>query len=290
MSAVKAHDFHRTETLDRQYLPSLSAAFDACARRISVELSASLRRAAQAAFASLREMSWRELTAMLGERPYLMSFNLDPLSGTAFLSLSLGTVVRMIELRLGGTQPPFATHTELTDTDFAVLAGVLRPLLVAFADSLSRVREVSAQPVAQESSVQFAQHAGPNEMFLVAAFDLAMGEEAAEMVVALPFPLVRQFTEAVRSGARTPDDGASRVDREVVMQADLDLWLEIPSVRLSFDEVSELKPGDVIRFFHPLRRPLDLRAEGVLVAKASPGALGSKCVCSILEEVSSDES
>ena len=60
-------------------------------------------------------------------------------------------------------------------------------------------------------------------------------------------------------------------------------------MRLPSTEVSELKPGDVIRFFHPLRQPLDLRAEGVLVARAAQGAVGSKVVCSILEEVCDDD-
>ena len=56
MSVVRAHDFHRTETLDRQYVPALNAAFDAFARHGSVELSTSLRRATQLSVSPLREM------------------------------------------------------------------------------------------------------------------------------------------------------------------------------------------------------------------------------------------
>ncbi|MGO9581408.1 MAG: FliM/FliN family flagellar motor switch protein [Acidimicrobiales bacterium] len=291
MTVVRTHDFHRTETLDRQYVPALNAAFDTFARRGSVELSTSLRRATQLTVSSLQEMSWREVTALLGERPYLMTFNLEPLGGTAMLSLSLGTVVRMLDFRLGGgTQPAFAGHSDLTDTDFAVLGGVITPLLAELADSLSRVKEVSAVPVSQESSIQFVQMAGPNEMFLVSRFQLCVAEdEPVEIILALPFALVRQITEAMRSSTRALNDATSLVDESVVTQANLDVWLELPSVRLPSTEVSELKVGDVIRFFHPLRQPLDLRAEGVLVARALQGAVGSKVVCSILEEVSNDD-
>ena len=81
----------------------------------------------------------------------------------------------------------------------------------------------------------------------------------------------------------------SHLDEAVVTQASIEVWLEIPSVRLSSSEVSGLKEGDVIRFFHPLRQALDLRAEGVLVARAVQGAAGSKVVCSILEEVSDSD-
>ena len=116
------------------------------------------------------------------------------------LALSLGTVVRMLEFRLGGgTQPPFAGHTDLTDTDFAVLGSVVTPLLSELAEGLSRVKEVTAVPVSQESSVQFVQLAGPNEMFLVSTFQLVIGEDTpAEMILALAFP---DRPTAHRSGA-----------------------------------------------------------------------------------------
>ncbi len=291
MTVVRAHDFHRTETLDRQYVPALRAAFDSFARRGSVELSTSLRRPTQVTASPLREMSWREVTALLGERPYLATFNLDPLNGTAILSLSLETVVRMLDFRLGGgTQPTFASHIDLTDTDFAVLGGVVTPILFEVGACLSRTKGMTAALVSQESTIQFVQLAGPSEMFLVATFQLGVGEdEPVEMILAFPFPLVRQIAEAMRAGARAHDDPNSHLDEAVVTQASIEVWLEIPSVRLSSSEVSGLKEGDVIRFFHPLRQALDLRAEGVLVARAVQGAAGSKVVCSILEEVSDSD-
>jgi flagellar motor switch protein FliM len=285
MTAVKTHDFHRTETLDRQYVPAFSAAVDTFARHGTVELSTSLRRSTQLGVSSLREMSWREVTT------YLATFNLEPLSGTAIMLLSLETAVRMLDFRLGGgTQSAFAGHSDLTDTDFAVLGGVINPLLAELAKGLSRIKEVFAVPVSQESSIQFVQFAGPEEMFLVSSLHLCVGDdEPAEMILALPFALVRQITEAIRSSTRTRDDAALLVDESVVTQASLDVWLEFPSVRLSSTEVSELSVGDVIRFFHPLSQPLDLRAEGILVARALQGSVGSKVVSSVLEEVSDDD-
>jgi flagellar motor switch protein FliM len=288
MTTVRTHDFQQTETLDRQYVPPLHVALDTFARRGCLELSTSLRRSTQLTVLSSRELSWREATPLLGERPYLATFNLEPLNGTVILSLSFETVVRILDYRLGGgTQPTFTGHTDLTDTDFALLGSVVEPLQRELADSLSRVKEVTAIPVSQDSSAQFVQLAGPNEMFFVATFQLSIGDDApVEMILFLPFHLVRQMTEAIRLGARGRDDATSLVDEAVVTQANLDLWLEFPSVKLTSTEVSELKVGDVIRLFHPLSQPLDLRAEGVLVARAAQGAIGSKVVCSILEEVS----
>ena len=53
MTVVRDHDFHRTETLDRQYVPALNAALDTFARHGTVELSTSLRRTTQLGVSSL---------------------------------------------------------------------------------------------------------------------------------------------------------------------------------------------------------------------------------------------
>ena len=104
-------------------------------------------------------------------------------------------------------------------------------------------------------------------------------------------PLVRQIFDVARTlTAWTPPRNQSLlIDESVLMQAPLDLWLEIPPIQLPSREIAEIKVGDVIRFYHPLRQPLDVRAEGVLVARAKRGAVGSKIVCSILEEVSAHD-
>ena len=92
-----------------------------------------------------------DVTELLGDSPYLAIFKLEPLHGTVILSLPLTTAVRMLDFRLGGgTQTPFGGHTTMTETDFAVLAGVITPLLETLASTLSRVKEVSAALVSQE--------------------------------------------------------------------------------------------------------------------------------------------
>lgn len=287
MTPVRAHDFHQADTLDRQQVRTLNAAFDTFARHGSVGLSTSLRKTTQLAVASLQEHSWREVTEALGERPYLATFNLDPLHGVAILSVSLDTANRMLDFRLGGgARPSFVGHSNMTDTDFAILESTITPLLSELSASISRMSAVSAPLVSQESTVQFMQFAAASEMFLVATFDLAIGDDpVVQMTIALPFALVRQIFESARALGDAPENQAMLIDESVLMQAPLELWLEVPSIQLPSCDVAEIKVGDVIRFYHPLSQPLDVRAEGVLVARAKRGALGSKIVCSILEEV-----
>jgi flagellar motor switch protein FliM len=291
MTAVRTHDFHQADTLDRQNIRTLNAAFDTFARHGSVGLSTSLRRSTQLSVAELHERPWREVTEALGERPYLATFNLDPLHGVAILSFSLETANRMLDFRLGGgARPSFVGHANMTDTDFAILESTITPFLAELSASLSRMSAVSATLVSQESTVQFMQFAAASEMFLVATFDLVIGDDPSmQMAIALPFALVRQVFETSRSPIEGAENPALMIDESVLMQTPLDLWLEIPSIQLPSSEVAEIKVGDVIRFCHPLGQALDVRAEGVLVARAKRGAVGSRIVCSILEEVTTHD-
>ena len=57
MTPVRTHDFHQADTLDRQHIRTLNAAFDTFARHGSVGLSTSLRKNLQPTGASRRSMS-----------------------------------------------------------------------------------------------------------------------------------------------------------------------------------------------------------------------------------------
>jgi flagellar motor switch protein FliM len=291
MTPVRTHDFHQADTLDRQHIRTLNAALDTFARHGSVGLSTSLRKTTQLAVAELHERPWREVTEALGERPYLATFNLDPLHGVAILSFALETANRMLDFRLGGgARPSFASHTNMTDTDFAILESTITPLLSELSASISRMSAVTAPLVSQESTVQFMQFAAAGEMFLEATFDLAIGDDpVVPMTIAMPFALVRQIFETALTLNEAPDNPAMLIDESVLMQAPLEVWLEIPPIQLPSSDVAEIKVGDVIRFYHPLGHALDVRAEGVLVARAKRGAVGSKIVCSILEEVAAHD-
>ena len=83
----------------------------------------------------------------------------------AILSFSLDAANRMLDFRLGGgARPSYAGHSNMTDTDFAILASTITPFLSELSTSLSRVCAASAALVSQESTVQFMQFAAANEM------------------------------------------------------------------------------------------------------------------------------
>ncbi|MCU1490772.1 MAG: flagellar motor switch protein FliM [Acidimicrobiaceae bacterium] len=285
---VRSHDFRRSEGIDRSFVRALHAVFDTFARHATVDLSTQLRTQCQCQFGGVDEMLWREAAERLGDPPYLVTFTLPPFIGTAVFAVRLGTAMRMLEFRLGGgSSPQFADHGEPTETDFGILAPLFTSLLDELARALARVRETTAVLVGQESNLQFVQLTTPNEMCLLANFELTLADdEPSEAVLCLPFALIRQIIEAMRATqARATNLDALTDGHEQVLQVPMRLHLEIPPIELLGPELAALRPGDVLRLYHPVERPLDLRAEGVLVARARQGRSGARMACSVVEEV-----
>jgi flagellar motor switch protein FliM len=290
-TTVRPHDFQHRETLDRHHLVRLHNAFEDFTRHATVELSTSLGKAVHFTLRQVREQPWQEVVPVLGDRPYLASFSLNPIEGQALLSTSRPAVLRWVEFRLGGGWGPhYEGHTDPTDTDFTVLSGSIAPLVELLAESLSELKAVSASLSRQEANSQFVQLAGPDEMFLIATFAVEVASDApVDLLLILPLPVVCQLSGVTRPGAKALEAQRRKMDDTVVLQAPIHLWVEIPAVELTPQEISELAVGDVVPFLHPLSQPLDVRAEGVLVARARQGHVGSKIVCSITEEVTEDD-
>jgi flagellar motor switch protein FliM len=288
VKVVRRHDFRRSEGVDRGFVRALHVVFDAFGRYGAIELSSLLRRPCQVTFSGVLELSWQEVTTRLGDRPYLATFTLSSFVGQGALVTQLDTAMRMLELRLGGANASlYPSHYEPTDTDYGVLGPIFQGIIGEFGKRLSRIRETTATIVGQDSNSQFVPLANPTDMCLLVRFDLSLGQEAGgSLDLVLPFALVRLIIEAMRS-ARMPqvEDDIRTVSREQVMMVPLRVTLEIPSIELMADEIASLAPGDVLRLYHPLDRPIDVRAERVLLARARQGQSGSRIACSVVEEV-----
>jgi flagellar motor switch protein FliM len=285
---VRSHDFRRSEGVDRSYVRALGAVFDAFARHATIELSTSLHKGCQLRYSSTSETEWRELAEELSGDRYFVTFTLAPMTGTGLLTMPVSTALRMLEFRLGGSaRAAYPAHRLLTETDHGVLGPVLASVLDELARSFHRMRRTTATMTGQETNVQFVPLAAANEMCLVVRFDLALGGDSpSEATLCLPFALVRQMTDAMRLATLSePVETKDLVARDQVLRAPLEIRLEIPGVELMPAALTTLAVGDVVRLYHPLERPLDVRAEGVLVARARQGRSGARVACSILEEV-----
>jgi flagellar motor switch protein FliM len=141
----------------------------------------------------------------------------------------------------------------------------------------------------QEPSVQFASIAGPAEMCIAARCEFTVSNRPpCAALLCLPSTMTRMIVDGLRnkaSGGETRPGVVAEAARKRIMEVPLDLVFQFPSFVTTPAELLTLQVGDSLGLGHPKGRPLEVRAEGKLVALAEICSSGVHKACEIVEEV-----
>jgi len=287
---ARLHDFRRTETLERVQLHTMSMMLDAFARHASARLSTVLRQPCVLALRSLDQVTWAEVSSTLEDELHFLTFSLSPLPGQGVVAVPTPEALAMVDLRLAGTGEEEYLEGVLTEIEQELLAPVAEGILDELAKAFSRVQPTTPVLEMQEANVQFVTVASPTDTCVTARLAFSLGNRReCEAVLCLPFMMLRPLAEAMRSRpGHLADDGAVTLAADVrrrLHDVPVDVVLQFPSFESTPDALMTLAVGDELHLGLPTDRPLEVRAEGLLVALATIGRSGVRKACAITEEV-----
>lgn len=287
---VRLHDFRRTETLERVHLHTISVVLETFARLGSAPLSTLLRQPCSLTLESLEQVTWSDLVGTFEDDLHFVLFSMPPLPGRSLAALPARDALAIVDLRLAGNGEDDYPERALTEIEQELLGPVFDGLLGELAKALVRLQATTPVVERQEPSIQFVSVASANEACLSARFLLAIGNRpVSHLSLCLPLQTVRGVVEAMHQGpGSTHDDAPDAVAAAVRSRLDevpIDLVLQFPSFDTTPETLLSLAVGDELHLGLPTDRPLELRAEGMLVARATIGRSGPRKACSITEEV-----
>lgn len=288
---IRTHDFSRSDLLDRLTLSALEAVLDSFCRYASITLASSMRQSSHLGLSEPRQVTFAEFMADNTDEHHFVLFALPPLPGSALLRLTRRAVATIVDLRLGGDGSMIDAEREPTDIDQSLVAPVLQALLDDLPRVLSKSSQLRAKIVAQERNPQLAQITDAHQSCLALPLRLTIGTVLDEELGAcIPVQMVKKLAEDLRSQLRgdgAPEGaGARRVDPEQVLRTPVEVTLRFPEITLPTRDVARLEPGMVLQLGHGLAEPLELEAEGVVIAKAALGATERRrLACQVTEEV-----
>ena len=286
---VVLHDFRRPEGLTRAQRELVDAAFVRFSALADDVLTNLMRAPTTLALEEVAESSWGDLVASRDDHPISVPFSLKPLDGTCVLVLPTATGRVIADLRLGGTGADDSTDplgTVERGLACQVAYGVLHHLHGAFADLLP----MTVQPVDTEGEDGTEELLDPEELCLVAHFTLTLdGRPPCRVDVCLPSPTTRGMVEALRARLAQMEAGRTRPPTsqatERLAHVPLEVTLQFPAIATTAESVLQLAVGDELALGVATSEPLEVRAEGLLVARATIGRSGDRKACSIVEEV-----
>jgi len=286
---VSRHDFRRTKTLDRFHVHTVGMVLESFARLATTPLSTVLRQPCSLSLISLDQVTWAEVSQTLDNTLHFVTFTLPPVPGSSLLALPIADALAIVDLRLAGSGEGDYPERMLTEIEQELLSPVIVSVLDELRRAVARLQPTEPQLEHHESNVQFITIASPGDTTLLARFDLSIGNRPpSQLTMCLPLPTVRQLVEGSEVQGGEIDDnaaaGASEARRRL-QEVPMDLVLQFPSFGSTPEALLNLSIGDELHLGLPTDRPLEVRAEGQLIALATIGRAGVRKACCITEEV-----
>jgi len=283
------YDFRRPIQLSREHQRILMLGFDGFARQATTVFTSSLRSLCTVTLHSIEQRTYNEYVDSLGNQTYMTLFSADPMPGLGVLEMPIAATMSCVDHMLGGPGSPDQPDRPLTEIEDAVVRGFVVRLLAEMRYSLAAVLPLEPTVTGTEYSPQFAQVAGTADVMVVAEFEMRIDEREHRMTVCLPFTGLLPYLQTSSNPAPVSDrERAQRTKAAELLQRQVthvpvEVAVRLRATRLSPVDLSNIKPGDVLRLAHPAAAPLDVSVDGNVFAHATAGAKGQRLAALIVD-------
>ncbi len=250
---IKAYDFKRPERVSKDQMRALQTLHEAFARNFGVALSGYMRSIVEIKVAVCEQMTYNEFTSGL---PNPTSFNLvsaEGLEGQMCLEISPLIIYPIIDRLLGGgNQELFIPQRPMTLIETRLINNVTTRGLAALSEAWLKIRELQFRVSATESNPQLVQIVPPNEVVVVIAFELKLGNRAGTMNLCIPYNVIEPFMDHLSSQNwfsaaknQKSKDAEQTISRNL-NRAPLEVTGMLAETTITVKELLALSRGDIV--------------------------------------------
>jgi flagellar motor switch protein FliM len=279
-SGVRTYNLATQERIVRGRMPTLEIINERFARLLRVGLFNFLRRSAEVSVGSVRVSKYSEFIRNLVVPTNLNLVHMKPLRGTALMVFDPGLVFLLVDNLFGG-DGRFHTRVEgrdFTQTEQRIILRILDIVFEAYTKSWEPVFPVEFEYIRSEMNTQFANIATPNEVVVSSTFTVELGSVSGQIHFCMPYSMIEPIRDALTSSlqgeALEVDKRWIRLMTQQIQIAEVELVATLGTGRASFDDILNMKVGDII----PLNVPEQIQAtvDGVPVMDCTYGVLNGQ--------------
>lgn len=280
VAGVRTYNLATQERIVRGRMPTLEIINERFARLLRVGLFNFLRRSAEVSVGSVRVSKYSEFIRNLVVPTNLNLVHMKPLRGTALMVFDPGLVFLLVDNLFGG-DGRFHTRVEgrdFTQTEQRIILRILDIVFEAYTKSWEPVFPVEFEYIRSEMNTQFANIATPNEVVVSSTFTVELGSVSGQIHFCMPYSMIEPIRDALTSSlqgeALEVDKRWIRLMTQQIQIAEVELVATLGHGRASFDEILNMKVGDII----PLSVPEQIQAtvDGVPVMDCTYGVLNGQ--------------
>ena len=280
VAGVRTYNLATQERIVRGRMPTLEIINERFARLLRVGLFNFLRRSAEVSVGSVRVSKYSEFIRNLVVPTNLNLVHMKPLRGTALMVFDPGLVFLLVDNLFGG-DGRFHTRVEgrdFTATEQRIILRILDIVFDAYTKSWEPVYPVEFEYIRSEMNTQFANIATPNEVVVASTFTVELGSVSGQIHFCMPYSMIEPIRDALTSSlqgeALEVDKRWIRLMTQQIQIAEVELLARLGTAKVSFDEILNMRVGDVI----PLTIPETIEAtvDGVPVLDCTYGVLNGQ--------------
>jgi flagellar motor switch protein FliM len=264
---AKNYDLATQVRIVRGRMPTLEMINDRFARLFRVGLYNMLRRTPEISVAPVKVQKFTEYTQNLHVPSSLNLIKMNPLRGTALLTIDATLVFAIVDNFFGGNgRYAKIEGREFTLTEGRIVQMVLREAFADLTEAWSVCTPVTIEYLNSEINPHFANIVSPSEIVVVTAFRIELEGGGGELHVTLPYAMIEPIRDLLDSGVQSDrmerDESWNKTLRAEIEEAEVELVPVLGHTTLTLGRLVDLKPGDVI--------PCDFDGEVTLLAEGVP--------------------
>ncbi|HEX9171222.1 MAG TPA: flagellar motor switch protein FliM [Telluria sp.] len=279
-SGVRTYNLATQERIVRGRMPTLEIINERFARYLRVGLFNFMRRSAEVSVGSVRVSKYSEFIRNLVVPTNLNLIHMKPLRGTALMVFDPGLVFLLVDNLFGG-DGRFHTRVEgrdFTQTEQRIILRILDIVFEAYTKSWEPVYPVEFEYIRSEMNTQFANIATPNEVVVASTFTVELGSVSGQIHFCMPYSMIEPIRDALTSSlqgeALEVDKRWIRLMTQQIQVAEVEMVATLGHGKATFDEILNMKVGDVI----PITVPEQIQAtvDGVPVMDCTYGVFNGQ--------------
>ncbi|MCR4399243.1 MAG: flagellar motor switch protein FliM [Firmicutes bacterium] len=287
---VRLYDFRRPDKFSKDQLRTIQMIHDTFSRQLSGYFAGKTRTVVQTFITSVDQMTYAEFLRGVTNPGIIGVVKMTPLSGSALMEVTPNVGFPIIDRMLGGPGQALAKSRPLTEIELTVIEGILEGVVEILGSSWKNIIELRPSLEAIETNPMFVQVIAPNEVVVVVATEVRVGECAGAINLCLPYLCIEPvlprlsahqwFSSAQRGTLREPDSVTMGL-REVPVE----VTVELGDAEVTVEELLNLEPGDVVVLRQNIEHELKVYVDGRPKLLGRPGKSKKKVGVLVTREV-----
>jgi flagellar motor switch protein FliM len=282
---ASVYDFRSPARFSREQMRTLRLVYEDYARQTSSLLSMLLRCEVEVRLTHLEQSSGQSLSAMVGDASSAIVnlIRMAPLPGRALLIMEGSLVSILVERVLGGLGRPYSRKkSEITDIERSLMEEVIRHMNRGLGVAWNKVVDIEPSFESSSLDMELIQSALGDEIVFAVLLEVLINEVSGTMAFVLPLTLLQPIAGALRPHLLVMHHPEQEVKSDgqsatwILQKTPVPVAVVLGTAELSFGELMQLCPGDVVRLNTRASDELAVTVNDVTKFRSRPGTVGKQ--------------